>query len=121
GVEGGGGAEGRGPPGLLRYDRFRRASFLAALSPAAGALDPLEPWDAARLVVGERPLEHELKATPREVAVLCSLARPDGLPMAIQKSLVMVADEPALSVGYRLLWEGEEPLDGRWAVQRQRT
>jgi 4-alpha-glucanotransferase len=102
---------------LLRYDRFRRASFLDALFPAAGALDPLEPWDAARLVVGERRLEHELKATPREVAVLCSLARPDALPMAIQKSLVMVADEPALSVGYRLRWEGEAPLDGRWAVQ----
>jgi alpha-amylase len=105
---------------LLRYDRFRRASFLDALFPPAGEtapLDPLEPWDAARLVVGERPLEHEVQTSPREVAVLCSLLRPDGLPLALQKSVVVPADEPAFTVGYRLRWEGEQPLDARWGVQ----
>ena len=36
-----------------------------ACSPAAGAsLDPLEPWDAARVAVGERPLDHEVKTSP---------------------------------------------------------
>ncbi len=102
---------------LLRYDRFRRASLLDGLFPPAGELDPLDPWEAARLVVGERPFEHEVKASPREVAVVCSLRRPDGLPLALQKSVVAMADDPAVTVTYRLRWEGEEPLEGRWAVQ----
>jgi hypothetical protein len=103
---------------LLRYDRFRRACFLDGLFPPAPAtLDPLEPWDAARLVVGERPLEHEVKSSPREAAVLCSLRCPDGTPMALEKSVVVLADDPAMTVGYRLRWEGEQPLDARWAVQ----
>ena len=68
-------------------------------------------------MVGERPFEHEVKTSPREVAVLCSLPRPDGLPLALQKSVVAMADDPALTVTYRLRWEGEEPLEGRWAVQ----
>jgi hypothetical protein len=67
--------------------------------------------------VGERPLDHEVKASPREVAVLCSLLRPDGRPIALQKSLIVAADDPAVTAGYRLRWEGEEPLDARWAVQ----
>ena len=69
------------------------------------------------MVVGERPLEHEVKTSPREVALLCSLQRPDGLPMALQKSIVAMADDPAVTVTYRLRWEGEEPLVGQWAVQ----
>jgi len=36
----------------------------------AAPLDPLDPWDAAWMAVGERPLDHEVKASPREVAVL---------------------------------------------------
>ncbi len=62
---------------LLRYDRFRRASLLDGLFPPEGELDPLDPWDAARLVVGERPLEHEVKTSPREVgaAVLAPASR----------------------------------------------
>ena len=109
-----------GLPALLRYDRFRRASLLDGLFPPAEGrepLDPLDPWDAAWMAVGERPLDHEVKASPREVAVLCSLLRPDGRPMALQKSLIVAADDPAVTAGYRLRWEGEEPLDGRWAVQ----
>ncbi len=102
---------------LLRYDRFRRASLLDGLFPPTGELDPLEPWDAARLVVGERPLEYEVKTSPRDVAVRCSLRRPDGLPMTLQKSVTAMADDPAITVGYRLGWEGDEPLEGRWAVQ----
>jgi alpha-amylase len=105
---------------LLRYDRFRRASLLDGLfPPAAGheALDPLEPWDAAWVAIGERPLDHQVKTSPREVAVLCSLLRPEGRPMALQKSLVVVADDPSVVAGYRLRWEGGEPLDARWAVQ----
>jgi len=102
---------------LLGCDRFRRAVLLDGLFPAAGGLDPLEPWDAARLAVGERPLEHEVKSSPREVAVLCSLLRPDGLPMALLKSVTIPADDPAITAGYRLRWEGEAPLDARWAVQ----
>ena len=105
---------------LLRYDRFRRAVLLDGLFPPANGrepLDPLDPWDAAWVTVGERSLDHEVKASPREVAVLCSLLRPDGRPMALQKSLIVAADDPAVTAGYRLRWEGEEPLDARWAVQ----
>jgi alpha-amylase len=102
---------------LLRYDRFRRASLLDGLFPPEGDLDPLDPWDAARLVVGERPLEHEVKTSPREVALLCSLPRPDGLPLMLQKSVSAMADDPAVTVTYRLRWDGDEPLAGRWAVQ----
>lgn len=102
---------------LLGYDRFRRATLLDGLFPAAGGLDPLEPWDAARLAVGERPLEHEVKISPREVAVLCSLLRPDGLPMSLLKSVTIPADDPAITAAYRLRWEGDAPLDARWAVQ----
>ena len=105
---------------LLRYDRFRRAALLDGLFPPADGrepLDPLEPWDAAWVTVGERPLDHEVKTSPREVAVLCSLLRPDGRPMALQKSLVVAADDPVVAAGYRLRWEGEAPLDARWAVQ----
>ena len=109
-----------GLPALLRYDRFRRAVLLDGLFPPAEgreALDPLDPWDAAWMTVGERSLDHEVKASPREVAVLCSLLRPDGRPMSLQKSLIVAADDAALTAGYRLRWEGEEPLDARWAVQ----
>ena len=109
-----------GLTGLLRYDRFRRAVLLDGLFPPANGrepLDPLDPWDAAWVTVGERSLDHEVKASPREVAVLCSLLRPDGRPMALQKSLIVAADEPAVTAGYRLRWEGEEPLDARWVVQ----
>jgi 4-alpha-glucanotransferase len=105
---------------LLRYDRFRRAVLLDGLFPPANGrepLDPLDPWDAAWVTVGERSLDHEVKASPREVAVLCSLLRPDGRPMALQKSLIVAADDSAVTAGYRLRWEGEEPLDARWAVQ----
>ncbi len=105
---------------LLRYDRFRRAVLLDGLFPPANGrepLDPLDPWEAAWVTVGERSLDHEVKASPREVAVLCSLLRPDGRPMALQKSLIVAADDPAVTAGYRLRWEGEEPLDARWAVQ----
>ena len=105
---------------LLRYDRFRRAVLLDGLFPPANGrepLDPLDPWEAAWVTVGERSLDHEVKASPREVTVLCSLLRPDGRPMALQKSLIVAADDSAVTAGYRLRWEGEEPLDARWAVQ----
>ena len=105
---------------LLRYDRFRRAVLLDGLFPPADGrepLDPLDPWDAAWVTVGEQPLDHEVKASLREVAVLCSLLRPAGRPMALQKSLIVAADDPVVTAGYRLRWEGKEPLDARWAVQ----
>ena len=102
---------------LLRYDRFRRASFLEGLFPPGPVLDPLDPWEAARLVVGERPLDHEVKTSPREAAIRCSLERPDGIPMALQKAVAVLADEAAMTVSYRVRWEGDQPLDARWAVQ----
>jgi alpha-amylase len=58
-----------------------------------------------------------VEIAPREVAVRCSLPDLDGLPLALEKSLRVVADEAAVTVRYRLRWSGEEPLAARWAVQ----
>ena len=58
-----------------------------------------------------------MKTSPREATLLCSLLRPDGMPLALQKAIVVPADDPAVTAAYRLRWEGEEPLDARWAVQ----
>jgi 4-alpha-glucanotransferase len=102
---------------LLRYDRFRRASLLDGLFAPDGELDPLEPWDVARRVVGERALAHEVETAPREVTVRCALPDLDGLPLALEKSLRVAADEAVVTVGYRLRWTGDEPLAARWAVQ----
>src|SRR4029453_16771633 len=113
----GGGGRGPPPPPLLRSDRFRRASLLDGLFSPEGELDPLEPWDAARGVVGERVLAHQVETAPREVWVRCSLPDLDGLPLALEKSLRVVADEPVVTGGYPLRWSGEEPLTARWAVQ----
>jgi alpha-amylase len=102
---------------LLRYDRFRRASLLDGLFPREGELDPLDPWEMARLVVGERALEHDVQTSSGEVAVRCSLSDPDGLPLTLEKSMRVRADDPLVTVSYRLGWSGEAPLEGRWAVQ----
>ena len=102
---------------LLRYDRFRRASLLDGLFPREGELDSLDPWEMARLVVGERALEHDVQRSSREVAVRCSLPEPDGLPLTLEKSLRVRADDPVVAVSYRLRWSGEAPLEARWAVQ----
>lgn len=102
---------------LLQYDRFRRASLLDGLFPADADLDPLDPWGAARLAVGERGLVPEVKTSRREVTVTCSLRHPDGLPLVLGKSVAITAAEAVITVGYQLRWEGPEPLEGRWGVQ----
>ena len=102
---------------LLRYDRLRRASLLDGLFGPEGELDPLEPWDAARLVVGERSLAADVQTSAAEVVVRCSLAHPDGLPLTLEKTLRARAADPFITVSYRLRWDGEAPLSGRWGVQ----
>src|SRR4029450_5219155 len=84
---------------LLRYDRFRRASLLDGLFPPEGELDPLAPWDAARGVVGRDPVRGQGRgAAARGGVVRCPLPALDVLPLALEKSLRVVADEPVVTV-----------------------
>jgi alpha-amylase len=102
---------------LLEYDAFRRASLLDGLFPDGAALDALQPWHVARVVVGERPMAHEVREVPDGVEAVFSLARPDGVPLRIEKSVRVPRRGAAVEIGYRLGWDGPEPLAARWAVQ----
>ena len=103
-----------------------RAAPLRSLPPRLAARRALRAGGRARSARsvgrgaaggGRAAPEHEVKTSPREVALLCSVQRPDGLPLAVEKSVVAMADGAAVTVTYRLRWEGEEALVARWAVQ----
>lgn len=102
---------------LLEYDRFRRASLLEGLFSEGPPLDPLHPWDAARLAVGERPLASQVRADVERIEVILSLDAPDGWPLALTKTVTVPREGAQLRAGYRLDWRGSEALAGRWAVQ----
>jgi alpha-amylase len=102
---------------LLEYDAFRRASFADGFFAAAGALDPLAPWDAALIRGPEHAMRHAVAESADEVRVELTLDRPAGVPLAIGKSFALSTRRPALEVRYRLRWEGAEPLAARWGVQ----
>jgi hypothetical protein len=102
---------------LLAYDRYRRVSLLDGLFSDGVALDPLDPWDAARAVLGERAMRYAVEASPEIVEVVCALDRLDSLPLAIEKRVTVPRRGTRLEIRYRLHWTGEEPLDGRWGVQ----
>ncbi len=111
------GAREAGLSALLQYDPFRRASLLDGLFPDGVALDALNPWEGARLVVAERPMAHEVQSSPEDTAVVLSLHAPDGLPLTLRKSVEVPATGASFLVRYRLRWHGHEPLVARWAVQ----
>ena len=103
---------------LLQYDTFRRASLLDGLF-AAGPepLDALHPWEVARLALGSFAMRPEVREAPGEIQVALSLECPDGIPLAIAKSVTVHRTSAHVSVGYRLRWDGTEPLVARWGVQ----
>jgi alpha-amylase len=103
--------------GLLVYDPWRRACLLDALFPEGPEVDALQPWEAARMAVGERPMAHEIAVSADAVTVECRLEHPDGVPLGITKSVLVAAGAPRLEARYRLRWDGPTPLRARWGVQ----
>jgi alpha-amylase len=101
----------------IEYDQFRRASFLDGLFPEGIALDALDPWPLAHLVIGERAMHSEVRQDGLGVTATLALDEPDGWPLGVRKSLRVPAAGPSLEVSYRLDWAGAEPLTGRWGVQ----
>jgi hypothetical protein len=102
---------------LLRYDSVRRAVLREGLFADGAPPDPLNPWDAARVAIGDRPLAHAVSATAERVEAALTIDGLDGLPLQLGKTVVVGAGQAALDVGYRLLWRGPDVLVGRWAVQ----
>jgi alpha-amylase len=98
---------------LLAYDRFRRVSLLDGLFDAEGVLDPVEPWEASRLALGEAVFERG--AVERQgdgVDIALHHRAPPTLTVAKRLSV----RETSLAVRYGLSAPGGD-LHGRWAVQ----
>jgi alpha-amylase len=106
---------------LLDYDTFRRASLLDGLFPPGAPADPLSPWGHALATVGERALQCEIAERGLELDIELALPDLDGRPLRVDKRVRVDADGAALRVRYRLRWEGEEPLEARWATQLNLT
>jgi len=102
---------------LLEYDRFRRALLLDGLFSDGGEVGPLEPWTAARAVVGERRMIHAVRLRGDEIQVECALDRLDEVPLAIRKTVVVPAGRASIEARYALRWDGTSPLAARWGVQ----
>ncbi len=102
---------------LLQYDPFRRASLREGLFPDGAPPDPLCPWEAARLAIGDRTLAHWVSATPDRVEAVFSLDGLEDLPLLMTKAVVVGAGDAVLEVSYALSWRGGEALAGRWAVE----
>jgi alpha-amylase len=45
----------------------------------------------------------------------------DGMPLAVEKNIRIIASPGELRAGYRLTWSGDEPLEATWAVQLNLT
>ena len=102
---------------LLTYDRFRRASLLDGLFDEAGPLDPLHPWERARLTLGDCRLETTVSGSSERVTVNFSSSTPHGCPLEIRKEISVPSGAARLEVSYRLRWMGGAPLAARWGVQ----
>ena len=107
---------------LLQYDTLRRASLIDGLfAPAPPLLDALDPWPAARLVLGRVAMRHEARETAAEVRAELHADRPGDLPLTITKSIAVPRQGAHVVVGYRVQWNGGEPLVARWGVQLNLT
>jgi alpha-amylase len=99
---------------LLAYDELRRASLLDGLFPLGDPLDPVAPWDAARLVLGRHSFQSEIACRSDGLVVTLS-APPAELGLAgVVKRVLINGDR--VEARYRI-----EPvpaaLPARWAVQ----
>jgi alpha-amylase len=102
---------------LLEYDPFRRASLLDGLFAAGPAPDPLAPWAVARVAVGEKPLSSCITEWESEIEIGLGPTALDGLPLVMEKRIRIGAAGAGIRARYGLMWSGDEPLDGTWAVQ----
>ena len=111
------GAGEEGLADLLDYDPFRRASLLDGLFAPGTPPDPLAPWASARAAMGERPMPSEILERDGEVELALGPTALDGLPLVIEKRIRVGAERAGLRARYSLTWNGDEPLEGTWAVQ----
>ncbi len=102
---------------LLGYDRFRRASLLDGLFPAAGTLDPLHPWEASLVTLGESKMKTEVTGSSERITMRFSLENPDSWPLIVQKVISVTSRSAEVEVVYRIRWTGADALTARWAVQ----
>jgi alpha-amylase len=100
---------------LLAYDRFRRASLLDGWFDADGALDPVEPWPAARLALGDAVFAPAIARAAGTVEV--TLRHRAAAPAALDVDKHVTVRAGALTARYRLEAPPGVHLDGRWAVQ----
>ncbi len=106
---------------LLDYDPWRRASLMDGFFSSPDAPDPLNPWSGARLAVGERAFHARVFSTETAFEAALDLEAPDGLPLRVEKRVTIGASLAEVRAEYRLHWHGEDPLQGRWAVQLNLT
>jgi len=78
-------------------------------------LDPLAPWDGARLLLAGERLGWSARQADGGVTVTLTRARGAPGPVDVEK-LVSVRDA-TLAAGYRLRPDGSRGVAGRWAVQ----
>ncbi len=97
-------------PDPLAYDRFRRASLLDGLFDPQGVLDPVDPWPAARHVLGGVDLAARVEAGPPPTIVLEPRQPATGL-----RAKRITVDGLRLEAEYHL--DREVLGQGRWAVQ----
>jgi hypothetical protein len=97
-------------PDPLAYDRFRRASLLDGLFDPQGVLDPVDPWPAARRVLGGVDLAARVEAGPPPTIVLEPRQPATGL-----RAKRITVDGLRLEAEYHL--DREVLGQGRWAVQ----
>jgi hypothetical protein len=102
---------------LLEYDALRRASLREGVLDRAASLDALDPWRAARLAFGGRPMAHAVREEPGGVTVVLTVDGGEPMPLAVEKRVRLDAEGARVSVAYRLTWRGHEALDARWTVQ----
>ena len=94
----------------LAYDPFRRASLLDGAFPAdGGVLDPVAPWSAATLALGDARFAHGVERLEDGVAV--TLVPEDGAPQGLVKRVTITG--ASVRADYQL----RPRARGRWAVQ----
>jgi alpha-amylase len=95
---------------LLQYDHLRRASLVEGFFPGTDGLDPVSPWDAAAVVLGETGLRARVEE--REGAVVTRLTTDAATgPLRVDKAIAVGGD--TVQARYTVV-----PAErGRWAVQ----
>jgi hypothetical protein len=106
---------------LLDYDPWRRASLLDGFFPPGDPPDPLNPWAGARLALGERLFHARVSASAVGLEASLHLDAPDGWPLRVEKRVSISSEQAEVRAEYRLHWHGDDPVEGRWAVQLNLT